>query len=426
MLGRARIGPVAMMLMVALIVLAVVAGATLIYWSAVLYHVLRTMVRIPTARRGLRLESSDGAGTARVCAIVPAHNEEACIASVAATLAAQDFPALACVFVLDRCTDQTRAVLERAWAGASPAPGRDRPELEIIELAECPPGWVGKSHAVWTGATRSALAARADVLLFVDADTTLHPGVVRACAALMRERSVQMLSLLSTLTHHHWFEKLVQPAATMELLRQYPIVRANSRDRPRAFANGQFIMIASSAYRTIGGHEAIRESVLEDVELARRCAWFKVPAALLLADGLLHCRMYDRYDAFARGWQRIFGESANRKPARLRKIARRVRLVGTVLPGLSLAAAVVGIAAGAGQGAPAAAVVCAALGAGAVGVYAVVLLVTYALGRSPIWAAPGFPIGCWMVGGIMNRAARDLDAGRPTVWGGREYVRDTR
>lgn len=39
----------------------------------------------------------------------------------------------------------------------------------------------------------------------------------------------------------------------------------------RAFANGQFILLTRAAYDKIGGHEAVKSAVLEDLELARRC-----------------------------------------------------------------------------------------------------------------------------------------------------------
>jgi chlorobactene glucosyltransferase len=243
--------------------------------------------------------------------------------------------------------------------------------------------------------------------------------------ALMKQRGAGMLSLLSTLTHDRWFERLIQSAATMELLRQYPIVRANSTTRRRAFANGQYILIGRDAYERIGGHEALREAVLEDVEMARRCEWHDVPVALLLADGLLHCRMYESYAAFRRGWKRIYTESTNRKPARLRKVSRRVRLVCTILPVLTVVAIGVGIARLNGPHVEAAvlAIVLGSLGTLA---FAGVVGASTVLGRSPLWTAPGFIVGAWLVGDILNEAADDLDTGRPTEWAGMAYKRESR
>jgi hypothetical protein len=51
---------------------------------------------------------------------------------------------------------------------------------------------------------------------------------------------------------------------------------------------------------------------------------------------------------------------------------------------------------------------------------------SYAIGRCPVWAAPGFLAGSWMVGGILSEAARDLETGRPTEWAGMAYTRQSR
>src|SRR5205823_291327 len=95
---------------------------------------------------------------------------------------------------------------------------------------------------------------------------------IRACVALLERRRLDLLSLLSTLTCDTWFERLAQPAAGFELVRQYPISRANRRSNPRAFANGQFMLFRRAAYDAIGGHGAVHDELLEDLALARRLA----------------------------------------------------------------------------------------------------------------------------------------------------------
>lgn len=400
------------------------------YWAAVGYHIGRTMALIPTARRGLSLPVPAEA-LPRVCVIVPAHNEESCIGVVAGSLARQDYPAdrLRLVFVLDRCTDRTRAVLEETLQRAAPM---DR--AEIIELTECTPGWIGKPHALWSAANRAKSAADADVLLFVDADTELDARLVRATSALMVHRGLGFLSLLSTLTYDHWFETVVQPAAGMELMRQFPIVKANGgaergtragSERRRPFANGQYIMVRREDYQRAGGHEAVRATVLEDVELARRADKSGVVCGFFLDGGMLRCRMYDSYAALRRGWKRIYSESANVKPQRLRKMARRVRLLGTCLP----AGAAVGLALGLwfrGSSHDALAGIVWTICAAGLCVWAGVLVWSYRIGRIPLIGLPAFAVGSWITGSIMREAARDLERGKPTEWGGLKIDRSAR
>ncbi len=173
-------------------------------------------------------------------------------------------------------------------------------------------------HAVHAGVTRSRGAADADFLLFADADTLFSPGCIASALALMRERKLDLLSLLSTLTHDTWFERVVQTAAALELMRQFPLTRVNGVDgRRRAFANGQFMLFRRDAYDAIGGHEAVKDALLEDLALARRIDDGTRRLGVFMADGLFHCRMYADWPQFRRGWKRIYTEAASRRAKRL-------------------------------------------------------------------------------------------------------------
>lgn len=439
----------AVLILLVFLLAAAVACAT--YYSAIIYHIVRTAVRVPSAAAGLRLpeaapgpdvgsngKADSAAAAPSVCVIIPAHNEEASIADLARSLKAQDYPRFHVVFCLDRCTDGTEAILrEELGEGFGPSPAAEgtdgdaadsrvggEPRFTILNIASCPSDWAGKVHAIHRGVSDVPAAQEADYLLFADADTRFHPACIRATVALLRHRGLGMLSLLSTLDVQAWFERLAQPAAALELLRQYPLTRANHPTRPRAFANGQFILFARSAYERVGGHAAARHALLEDIELARLCAKAKIPIGLFPAGEMLRCRMYESWPQFRRGWKRIYTEAANRRPARLARSAGRLRLIGVALPAASGAAIATGVLALDMHGALAAA----AASAGAAGVVifagAITAFVVRA-GASPIIALL-YPIGAWLTAGILAEAARDLREGTPTQWAGRSYVREAR
>lgn len=388
------------------------AVGLLVYWSAAMYQIVRTRRALPTARAGVGAADAKPP-TEKVCVIVPAHNEAGTIAGLIASLKAQDYDRMRVVLALDRCTDDTRGVAERAI-------DRD-PRFEIVEITACPADWAGKVHAAWTGFQRSQHAQNAEVLIFTDADTEFDPSCVRACLALARQRRLDMLSLFCTLTTETWFERVVQTAAGFELARQYPLIRANLEDhrRRRPFANGQFMLFDAGAYRAIGGHEGVKEALLEDIAFSRRIAQSQMRGGLLLADGMVRCRMYDDWAQFRRGWKRIYTESANREPGRLRRYAWRSTLLGMGLPVLAVGGLALAVAGGDGATRWAAGGVCAAA------------LVVWLAGLVAVYRSSGartedvlyFPLGAWLVGSIYREAWRDLVTGKPTSWGGREYVR---
>lgn len=404
-----------LILFILALALAAASLVLLAYWAVAIYRIAQTSALIPTARAGIELARADPPFVP-VCIVVPAHNEEEVLPLLIASLRRTDYPAFHVVLALDRCTDGS-------VAAARAAIGADE-RFEIIEVGHCPPDWAGKVHAISEGVRRSAWTSRAEFLLFADADTTFEPDCVRATVALARQRGLDLLSLLSTLTRRRWFERLVQPSAGLQLLYQYPILRANRAEGRRAFANGQFMLFSRAAYEDIGGHGAVREHLLEDLALARAIEAAGRRAGVFLADGLLTCRMYPGWEAFRRGWKRIYTEAANRKPGRLRRSAVRMAGLGTMLP-LAAALNIALLAGPWAAGTPARAVLLWVSAAG-LGTWLAAMMWVHRLGHARIWEAPGSMIGSWMVAGILREAASDLDEGRPTQWGGRTYARPAR
>jgi hypothetical protein len=378
---------------ITLIVLSLASLCTLGYWSVVIAKIVRTTRTVPSLAAGLHTPDPTGV-PARVCVVVPAHNEEF-------------------VFALDRCTDRTAQILKHVTG--------DDPRCEIIEIHDCEEGWVGKVHALHRAIGTSRAAPEAEILLFVDADTSLHHSCVRAAVNILNQRGLDMLSALSTLTSEKWFEKIVQPAAGVELLRQFPLIRANDPEKRRPFANGQFIMIRRPIYDSIGGHAAVKSEVLEDVWFARRVSQAGFKTGFLLSGGMLHCRMYSRWSDFRRGWLRIYGESASRKPHRLRGAARWLRLVGTILP-LATGACVL-LALSAPRDGGLIPLVALLTGIAAIAVFLAAVGIIYRLARVPLWSAPAYIAGAWIVGGLLVRAAKVYERNEPTIWGGKQYLR---
>lgn len=254
------------------------------------------------------------------------------------------------------------------------------------------------------------------------------PGLVRASVALLLARKLDLLSLLSRLTSEQWFETWVQPAAGFELVRQYPLDMVNREVRPRAFANGQFMLFRRELYDAIGGHERVKHELLEDIAFARHLDIVrkKMPSrwGVLMTDGMLRCRMYRDWESFRRGWKRIYTEASLRRPRQLREWSWRKRMSGVVMPVAGLVCAAAGPIVLMWDGP----LGWTMIGAGfaSVGVFVVTMVRIYAdQGLGARWAL-AYPFGAWRVAGLLDEAARDLDQGVKTVWGGREYAREVK
>lgn len=203
-------------------------------------------------------------GAPRVAVIVPARNEAANIRSCVESLLRQDYAPL-CVFAVnDRSTDTTGALLdELAMAHAG---GR----LRVLHVAELPPGWLGKTHAMAVAAEAAIESCRPDYLLFTDADIDFAPDAIRrSLVAAVRSRADHFVTLPTTLA------KSAGEAVVLSFLQLIGMwaVRtwrvADAKARRDAIGVGAFNLLRADVYRQIGGFEALHMEVLEDLTLGR-------------------------------------------------------------------------------------------------------------------------------------------------------------
>jgi hopene-associated glycosyltransferase HpnB len=186
--------------------------------------------------------------------IVPARDEAALIGPVIASLLAQDYPGhFRVILVDDNSTDGTAAA-----AGA-------HPRLTILTGLPKPAGWAGKLWALSQGAA----ASTAPLLFFTDADITHDPRHLATLVARLNTPRVDMVSEMVRLNCTSWPERLLIPAFVYFFQLLYPFAKVNNPRDKTAGAAGGTVLIRREALRRIGGIEAIRDALIDDVALAR-------------------------------------------------------------------------------------------------------------------------------------------------------------
>ena len=405
---------------VLLIPLVLLSVPLVVYWGVVLVRIEQTLRGLPTGMDGIALAEGSRAADPSVLVVVPAHNEAGTIGTLVRSLREQDHDRFRVVLALDRCTDATASVAREAI-------GSDH-RFEITEIDDVAADWAGKVNAVRVGLERCPVESETEFFLFTDADCVLHPSCLRATVALAEERGLDLLSFLNEYPAESWYESIVQPVAGFELMRQYPLLRANRLDeKQRPFANGQFMLFRSGFYRAMGGHATVKNELLEDLALAKAVKSNGGRAGALLSGGMVRCRMYESWGDFKRGWRRIYTEAAHRRSSRLLSAAWRTRLLGAVFPVLVflLACAAIPLGHAAGVGAS---LLVSAYAAPLLGLAFFLLAGARVLrvARGSLSVAPVLPVAFWLVSGLLFRAAEHLSDGRPTNWGGRSYHREDR
>lgn len=384
------------------IVLGVIVVGSLCLWIGVAYRLWLITRTNPTIREGLTLPDP---ADASVSVVIPAHNEERVVDKCALSLRNQSHRNIQIIFVLDRCTDRTLEILKRH------ADEDDR--ITIVENDSCPEGWTGKCNAAKIGAAK----ATGDWLLFTDADTQFDEELIRCAVASAINRDASLLSILSSLTITKNYERIVQPIASTCLVRQFPIDRINSEHKTRPFANGQFLLFSRSKYDDIGGHDAVKDHLLEDIAFAKVVHRSGGKIQVLFADGLLKCSMYPTFSAFQNGWKRIYIEACNRSIKRLKQNAVTVLIVGDVLPAAGVAGIFVGRLTSPSLFWTSIASLLAT---------AFVIAWLYRINRAPMIFAVFSPIGALVVAKLFLDAARMLQRKTPIHWGGKEYILEPR
>ncbi len=220
---------------------------------------------------------------------IPARNEENNIRTCIEALLAQTYPNFEVVVLDDRSTDATPSILKELAA--------DR-RIRVIQGAELPEGWAGKPHAL----VQAAAAARGGWLCFVDADTFLAPEALSACYQKAVETKADMFTMLTRQITGTFWEKVVMPMVMTSLSVGFPPREVNDPQRRIAVANGQFILIKRSVYEALGGHERIKDRIVEDKALAELVKWNGY--RLVLADGreVARTRMYTSFPQMWEGW----------------------------------------------------------------------------------------------------------------------------
>jgi len=223
-----------------------------------------------------------------VSVIVPARNEEACLAACLQSLVTQAGSDFEVIVVDDRSTDRTREI------AASFAHQRVR----LIEAGPLPAGWTGKNNAVTAGAR----LARGQWLLFTDADTVHLPGSLARSLDEARHHGAALLSYSPEQIVKSFPEKAVMPVIFAELAASFRPSQVSDPNSPAAAANGQYILIAREAYDAVGGHAAIAGNLLEDVALARDVKRSGRKIFFRFGGDAVRTRMYRSFGQLREGW----------------------------------------------------------------------------------------------------------------------------
>ncbi len=374
-----------------------IAGLIVIIWVHSHYRINLTVIPTPAEP-----------DAPLVSVIVPARNEARKISACVSALFSQTYPALEIIVVDDRSSDATPQILSEL--------ARLDARLTVIRGEPLPEGWVGKPHALAQGAAQ----AHGAWLCFLDADTLASPELIASTRAAAIATRADLLTILTAQVLVTFWERTLLPLVFTALAVGFDARRVNDPRTPDAIANGQFLLFRRAVYEAIGGHAAVRSSIVEDRDLAVRVK--RAGFRLLVANGtgLARTRMYRSFAEIWEGWTKNIYLGLRQEP----------RLLGLGLVGfLTSLIAALGLPTWSGvalaaltQGGGAVA----AISLGEVIILWGVLLglrarVDHAMGVSR-WYALTLPLGSLVFAAMMLASAYKVLSGKGVTWKGRRYT----
>lgn len=258
------------------------------------------------------------AARASITVVVPARNEARRLPNLLSRLAAEPGEPLEVLVVDDASIDCTAEVARQF--GAS------------VLRVDPPDGWMGKSYACWEGACR----ARGEILVFLDADTEPAAGAVAALATLAAQDDglVSVQPWHRTERAYEWLSACCNLVAVLGSGTGRSSPRRRWWRRPMAF--GPALAMRTATYFRVGGHSAVRDSITEDLALARQVDAAGMPVHVRLGGESLRFRMYpDGIGQLVEGWTKNLAVGAAATPP-LRLLAVTAWVAGALGAALTL------------------------------------------------------------------------------------------
>ena len=216
-----------------------------------------------------------------VSVVVPARNEaHRVLADSIRSILAQDYGAFEVIAIDDRSTDNTRSILNSLAQADS--------RLRVIEGEDLPAGWLGKPHAMYQALEQ----ARGEWILATDADMIFDTAVLRTALATARRQNADAISLIPYFETGSFWERVIIPTWAWVTIMFTIAYRINNPKTQGALGIGGFFLMRHSALTRVGGYEALKNEVVEDIRLAEMIKRSGGRMLTIQAPGLLRTRMY--------------------------------------------------------------------------------------------------------------------------------------
>ena len=270
---------------------------TLVLISITLLAVVSAVTLFNAATAPMLKKSISLQNRPRVSVLIPARNEEANIGTCIDGFLSQNYDNFEILVLDDQSTDRTGTIIEEF--------SEQHPEVQVIRGKPLPAGWLGKNWACH----QLRQYATGEILIFTDADNCPAPNAITNTVAYMQKLELGLLSAFPEKVTVNLAEKLVVPVVDLFVYAGLPLwLTYFSRFPSLAAASGLWIAFTRDAYQQVGGHQAVSDQIVEDVELSRLAKKNGIRILTLAGTRVVSCRMYHSFSEVWSGFSKnLFG-----------------------------------------------------------------------------------------------------------------------
>lgn len=258
---------------------------------------LRVIKRLLSTAHGMRLQTISQAGQAEtecLSVLVPVLNESRRLAPCLAGLLVSG-PEVSEILVIDGGScDGTQELVRRYQ--------QQDPRIRLLDASPIPPGWNGKAWGLQYGLHH--VSPTCAWLLTLDADVRPSPLLAASLLAHARRTQLVACSLATQQEIDGIGQGLLHPAFLTTLVYRFGIPGHATRTISAVQANGQCFLLRREVLQSCGGFAEVRDSLCEDVTLARVLATAGHMVGFYEAQGLVRVRMYEHWRETWQNWSR--------------------------------------------------------------------------------------------------------------------------
>ena len=237
-------------------------------------------------------DSLEMAESTQATVIIPARNEAKTLPVLLTSLKSQECN-IEMLVVDDHSEDSTAEIAQSLGA-------------RVILSEPLPVGWSGKTWACYQGAKHASY----EILIFLDADTIVHPGGLKRMIATFYSESAVM-----SIAPFHITKKIHEQFSAIFNMIIVSSVNAFSAFSSHSTPSGLFgpcLIVNRNDYNRIDGHRSVKGKILENIYIAEKFKEAGIPMACFGGRGVLSYRMYpDSLKQLIEGWGKAFVSGAS-------------------------------------------------------------------------------------------------------------------